>query len=172
MNCAMISLPLPLSPVMNTDASVAATRRASEIASRKRGAFPRRDNSSGLPAGAPPFACCARFARDHDGVCRPAHQNLELGTGERFGEIVPRTGAQRLDARLDARLAGDDDGDRVGVGRERRAEQLHPRDLAHVQIDQDDVERPAPQQLLGFLAPPAYRGVVAIDGQRAGAALA
>src|SRR5438876_6886076 len=30
-------LPLPLSPVMNTDASVAATRRASEIASRKRG---------------------------------------------------------------------------------------------------------------------------------------
>src|SRR5437016_2832643 len=38
MNCAIISLPLPLSPVMKTDASVGATFRASSIARRKAGA--------------------------------------------------------------------------------------------------------------------------------------
>ena len=41
MNWAIISLPLPLSPVMNTDASVGATLRANSIARRNDGAVPR-----------------------------------------------------------------------------------------------------------------------------------
>ena len=35
MNCAIISLPLPLSPVMKTDASVVATRRAQQLHARR-----------------------------------------------------------------------------------------------------------------------------------------
>src|SRR6266702_335620 len=52
MNCAIISLPLPLSPVMKTDASVVATRRARAIASRKVGAEPM-PTASSAPTVAP-----------------------------------------------------------------------------------------------------------------------
>ena len=40
MNCAICSFPAPLSPVMKTEASVDATRRASSIARRNAGAEP------------------------------------------------------------------------------------------------------------------------------------
>jgi hypothetical protein len=40
MNWAMTSLPVPLSPLMNTDASVAATFRASSTALRNSGEIP------------------------------------------------------------------------------------------------------------------------------------
>src|SRR2546427_170693 len=143
MNCATSSLPAPLSPVMNTDASVAATLRASSIAWRNSG-----------------------------GVRGAADQDLQLRAGERLGEIVPRARTQHLEARFDARLAGDDDGDRIPVGGEGGLEQLYPRYLRHVEIDEDDVER-APLQGLEGLAPAARSGdVVSLGAEYAGATLA
>ena len=41
MNCAISSFPVPLSPVMKTDASVGATLRASSMACRNAGELPR-----------------------------------------------------------------------------------------------------------------------------------
>ena len=62
MNCAMSSLPAPLSPVMNTDALVGATLRACSTAARNEGAVPSSNILSllapGLAAGS-----CARVSR-------------------------------------------------------------------------------------------------------------
>ena len=51
-------------------------------------------------------------------------------------------------------------------------EQLHARDLGHVEIEQHHVEPRAPEDLQGFLAPPAQRDVVAGEFEHAAAAFA
>jgi len=58
MNCAINSLPEPLAPVMNTEASVGATRRARSIARRKIGATPSTCTRSLLPCSFTKSACC------------------------------------------------------------------------------------------------------------------
>src|SRR5207247_3710749 len=47
------------------------------------------------------------FARHGDGVGRATYQDLQVRRRERLGEIIPRAGAQRFEARIDARVAGD-----------------------------------------------------------------
>ena len=60
MNWAMSSLPDPLSPVMNAEASVGATRRASAMTSRNTGAAPSTGSASLARSG----KGCAPSARD------------------------------------------------------------------------------------------------------------
>src|SRR5690606_21132824 len=91
---------------------------------------------------------------------------------ERLRQVLPRPELERLDARLDARIARHDDGDGVRLRRQSRLEQLEPRDLRHVEVDQDDVERLAPQELQRLFAPRRRRDVVALGLQDGGAALA
>ena len=91
---------------------------------------------------------------------------------ERLREVVPGAGAQRLDAAGDARIAGHHDDDRVLVGLQRRPQDLQPRDLRHVQVDQDDVELPALDRLERLFAATDERHVVSIHLEHAGAALA
>ena len=105
-SCAIISLPLPLSPVMKTEASVGATRRATSTAFRNAGADA---EQRGVLGWSRRLAARRRLARDQDRVRRPADQDLEVRSGERLGEIVPGAGPQHLDVRGDARLPGHDD---------------------------------------------------------------
>src|SRR5437879_125350 len=124
----------------------------------------------------PPFATSSRpglsrTARHRDGVRGAPDQDLELAACERLGEIVPRAGAQRFDRGLHRRLPGDDDDDRLGVGRKRGGEQLHPGHLAHVEIHQDHVEGTALERLERLLAAPDRLDPIAFHLERAGAAL-
>ena len=169
----MTSLPVPLSPLMNTEASVAATLRASSTALRKSG---RDADQRDLVAVAVLLqqldAEVLGLARHHDGVRGAADQHLEVGGGERLRQVVPGAGAQRLDAAGDARIAGHHDDDGVLVRAQRGLEDLEPRDLGHVQVDEDDVELAPLDRLERLLAPPDERDVVAVHLQHAGAALA
>ena len=114
----------------------------------------------------------ARFPRDRDGVRSASDEDLQLAARERLWQKVPRAGPQHLQTRFHGRLAGDDDRDRVRVGGERGGEQLAAAHRRHVEIEQDDVEGTAPQQLEGFLTTAGDRDVVAFDAQHARAALA
>ena len=69
MKCAISSLPEPLAPVMNTDASVAATLRARAIASRNAGALPSTVMRSLLPCSASACSRTARVSRATMTVC-------------------------------------------------------------------------------------------------------
>ncbi|PYP16389.1 MAG: hypothetical protein DMD52_07750 [Gemmatimonadetes bacterium] len=69
MNCAIISLPLPLSPVMKTEASVGATLRASSIARRNAGAVPSRVILSLCACRRSNSSCCSRVSRATASVC-------------------------------------------------------------------------------------------------------
>src|SRR5207248_2762954 len=148
MNCAIISLPLPLSPVMNTDASVGATLRASSI------------------------ALLARFARDQQRVHRSPDQHLQVRGGKRLGEVVECSLTQRFDARLDAGVTRHHDDHRVVIGPQGGAQQGESIDLRHVQVYEHEVECAALQQVEGFLPAAANGHVVAFVAQHRRAALA
>ena len=147
-----------------------AARQRHDVAEHRRGPEHRERVAGAVGEGLRPER--ARLAPHHDRVHRSTDENLELGRGERLGEVIPRARAQRLEARLDARLPGHDDDDRLAPRRQRRAQQLHPRDLAHEEIHEDDVELATLQQLARLLAAPAHRNGVALDAEHAGATLA
>ena len=90
---------------------------------------------------------------------------------ERLGQIVPRSGSQRLDTRVDAGIAGDHDDDRVRVRVEAAAQQPHARDLRHAQIQEHDVEAVPLEGVAGFVAAAAHAHLKAFELQHAGAAL-
>ncbi len=64
-----------------------------------------------------------RFTTHHEGVRRAPDQHLQVSTGEGLGEIVPGALPQRLDARVDARIAGHHDEESGGVRADRRPQQ-------------------------------------------------
>ena len=104
MNWAMTSLPVPLSPLMNTEASVAATFRASSTALRNSGRDPDQGDLVAVAVLLHQLdAEILGFARHHHRVRGAADQHLEVGGGERLGQVVPGAGPQRLDAAGDAR---------------------------------------------------------------------
>ena len=172
MNWAMTSLPVPLSPLMNTDASVAATLRARSTALRNSGRYA---DQGDLVAVAVLLHQLhpevLRLARHHHRVGGPADEHLQMGGRERLGEIVPGAGTERLDAAGDARIAGHDHDDRIAIMLQRGPQDIHSRRLRHVQVDQDDVELPAPDRLERLLAPADQRHVVPVHLEDAGAAL-
>ena len=168
----MTSLPVPLSPLMNTEASVAATLRARSTALRKSG----RDADQGDLVAVPDLLHqlhpeILRFARHHHRVGRAPDQHLQMGGRERLGQVVPGAGPERLDAAGDAGVSRHDHDDRVLVGLQRGLQDLEPGDLGHVQVDEDDIELAAPDRLQRLLAPADQRHIVAIHLQHAGAAL-
>ena len=112
------------------------------------------------------------LARHHHRVGGSADQDLEMGRRKGLGQVVPRAGAERLDAARDAGIAGHDDDNGVLVGAERGLQDLETRDLRHVEIDEDDVELAPADHLEGFLAAADQRDVVAVHLKNAGAALA
>src|SRR3972149_1304498 len=105
MNCAISSLPAPLSPVMNTDASVRATLRAKSIARWNAGALPNTATLSPPPFSAlpPPWGAGARLRGHGGGVSGAADEDLHLRACERLGEVVPGPGPERSQAGLHAR---------------------------------------------------------------------
>ena len=125
-------------------------------------------------AGVPlqPFALGLGLARDEHRMRRAAHEDLELRGRKRLRQILPGAETQRLEARVDARLAGHDDRERRGVRGERGGEQFAARHLAHVPVDQHDVERASGEQILRLAPLAADRHIVAVVSEHAGAALA
>src|SRR5882762_10496248 len=171
MNCAINSLPEPLAPVMNTDASVGATRRARSIAWRNIGETPRTWTRSLLPCSRELRLLLLGFDRDAHGVDRPPDENLEMRRREWLGEIVPGAQPQRFDARCDARVSRHHDDDRLGARLHRDAQQLVSGNVAHVEVEQHDVEAAMPQQLQGLLSTTSDADAVAVDLQQVGATL-
>jgi len=106
----------------------------------------------------------------HDRVGSAADQDLEVGRAEGLGEIIPGSGAQRLDAGSDARVAGHHDDDGVLILLERGAQDLEAGHLRHVEIDEHDIELAALEELAGFFAPSGQRNGEAIHLKHAGAA--
>ncbi len=113
-----------------------------------------------------------RFPRDHHGVGGATDQDLEVGGGERLGEVVPGAGAERLDAAGDAGVAGHDDHDGVAMVLEGGAEQVDAAHLRHVEVHQHDVELAALDRLERFLAAADDGQVEAVHLEHAGAGLA
>jgi len=94
----------------------------------------------------------ARLACEQHRVRGATEQDLQMGGREGLRQIIPGSRTQRLDARGDARVAGHHHNDGFTIGRQRRAEQLHARHDAHVEIDEHDVEAPPPKQLQRLVA--------------------
>ena len=164
------SLPVPLSPTIMTDASVDATLRARSTARRNDGDAPSSVILSLLPLRS------SRLSRAESSSRRATHrvrgtaeQHLEMRAGERLRDIVPRTDAQRLDARGNARVAGHHHDDGVRAHFERRLENLDAGHRRHAQIDKHDVERRTTNHLDGFVSATRHRDAVAFDLQEAGA---
>ena len=112
-----------------------------------------------------------RLPRHEHGVRRSPEQDLEVRAGEWLGHIVPRASAQRLETRFHARVAGNHDDNRVGICLETGAQQAHPWDLCHIEIEEHDVELGALEQVAGFVAAPAQRDLVSLVPQHRRAAL-
>ena len=92
-------------------------------------------------------SCRARFAQ------RPLHQQAEVLRVGRLGEEVVGAHPHRLDRVLDAAVPGrDDDGDRDLFGLD-RLDQLHPADLRHPQVGDDQAVRLLAQAAPGPAAP-------------------
>ena len=66
------------------------------------------------------------FAGHHDGMRGAADEDLQVCGRKRLGQVIPGADAQRLEARVDARIPGDHDRDRIGTGRETAPQQVHP----------------------------------------------
>jgi len=77
---------------------------------------------------------------DQYGVGCSSHRDEQMLRRERLGHVIPATLAQRLDARLDAGVAGHHDDDRVRVRGQGRTQQGKTVDLGHVQVHERDVE--------------------------------
>jgi len=111
------------------------------------------------------------FARHGDGVGRAAHQDLQVRRRERLGEIIPRAGAQRFEARIDARVAGDHEDDGVRVRLQAGAQQAQAGDLGHIEVEEHDVEPVALQRLARLVATATQADLIPLVLQDAGAAL-
>jgi hypothetical protein len=114
----------------------------------------------------------ARLARHQQGVHRAADQDLQVRSGEGLRKVVERALPQCLHARLDARVPGHHDHDRVAIGPERRAQQRQPVDLGHVEIHQHHVKGTPLQQLQRILTAAADSNVVPFVPQYGRAAFA
>ncbi len=113
-----------------------------------------------------------RAARRLHGVGRPSHQHLQLRSGEGLGQIVPGPGAERFEARVDARSARDHDRDQIGICLEAGPQKLHSGHFCHVEIEQGHVETPAAQDVERLLSAGYDGDVVAVQVEDARAALA
>ena len=107
-----------------------------------------------------------RLAPHVDRMRGPAHQHLQLAPSERLWQVIPRAGAQRLKRGFDRWFAGNHDDDRVRIRVARRAQQLHARRPAHVQVDQDDIERATLQSLERFFPAATYVDLVPFEPER------
>src|SRR5438445_804352 len=92
------------------------------------------------------------FARHGDGVGRATYQDLQVRRRERLGEIIPRAGAQRVETRIDAGVAGDHEDDGVRVRLQAGAQQAQAGDLGHIEVEEHDVELVALQRLARLVA--------------------
>ena len=93
----------------------------------------------------------------------PADEHLQLRGGERFWKVVPRPSAQGFEAARDTRIAGHDDDQRVLVGGERGAEDVHSRDRRHVQVEEDHIETLSTENVQRFVAPSRYGDGIAVQ---------
>src|SRR5437867_1996747 len=96
----------------------------------------------------------ARLARHEQGVHRPADEDLEMGGREGLREVVPCPLAQRIHARVDARVARHHDADGVAVRGEGGTEQGQAVDLRHVEVHEQDIEGAALDEVERFLTAP------------------
>src|SRR5213078_921462 len=103
------------------------------------------------------------------GMDRAADENLEMRRREWLGEIVPSAQPQRLDARCDARISRHHDDDRLGAGLHCDAQQLVSGYVAHVEVEQDDVEAAMAQELQCLVSTTRDADVVAVELQQVGA---
>ena len=104
-----------------------------------------------------------------DGVDRPADENLEMRRREWLGEIVPGAQPQRFDARRDTRVSRHHDDDRLGAGLHRNAQQLVSGYVAHVEVEQHDVEAAMAQELECLVSTTRDADVIAVELQQVGA---
>ena len=79
---------------------------------------------------------------------RLRHEGGDILQVERLGHIVIRAGADRLDRRGDRPKTGHDDRNQVRLNLTKTADHLDPGDLRKHEIDQKEIKRPCPQELL------------------------
>ncbi len=161
---ATSSLPVPLSPVISTEASVGATRPISSRILRNRGSAPirarksqRRSSSSRL-AGAP---LPSPLPRERQGGL---HRLQELGVRPRLGDEVRRASLHPLDRQADRSPGGDQDHRHPRPQPPDRGQQLQPLlprgGAGEVHVLEHEVELLLAQQRKGLLLRPGRpRGV-------------
>ena len=136
---ATSSLPVPLSPVISTVASVSATRSMRSYTFCIGAA--RADHlDRGRDLGRPTWRSrltSSRSARCCDGAREREPQRLDL---ERLGDEVVGAGADRADRRLEAAERGDHDDRHVGPIGDDALAQLEAVHALHVEVGDDDVE--------------------------------
>src|SRR5215204_2952084 len=94
-----------------------------------------------------------------------------MGGRERFRQVVPGARPEGLNAAGDAWISRHDHDDGVLIRLQRRLEDLEPRHLGHIQIDQDDVELSPADSFQSLLTPADQRHIVPIHLKDAGTAL-
>ena len=107
-----------------------------------------------------------------DRVGGASDEHLEMRAREGLGQIIPGTHAQGFDARVHAGVARHHHDDRLGARCQHRLQDLHAGHGSHVEIHEHNVVLRAPHHLDGFVAATAYRDVIAIHLQHAGASIA
>src|SRR5258705_6140772 len=90
---------------------------------------------------------------------------------KRGRQVVPCAGAERFETRFHARIAGNHDDDRVRIRLETGAQQAHPRHVRHVEIEEDDVELGALEEIAGFVPAGAHRHLISLVAQHGRATL-
>ena len=112
------------------------------------------------------------LALQHHRMRGAAEHEMEVRSGKRLGQVVPRPRAQRFDVRCHAGVSRHHDDERLGVRLESGLEDLDAGHGRHVQIEHDDVEARPLHHLDGFVAATAARHGVAFDLQHARASFA
>src|SRR6476620_1260443 len=112
-----------------------------------------------------------RFPGHHHRVGRSADEDLQVGGRKWLWQIIPGSSAKGFYAAGHAGIAGHHDDDGVLVSLEGGLQNFQPRDLRHVEVDQHDVELPAPHGLQRLFASPDQRDIVAIHLEDTGATL-
>jgi hypothetical protein len=104
-------------------------------------------------------------------VRRPSHEHLDVRGAERLRQVVPRSGAQRVEARRHRRVAGHHHDERPRIASVDGAQHVHAAHRRHVQVDQRDVEMLAPCRLDGILATGERHDLVPVHAEDVGASL-
>ena len=112
-----------------------------------------------------------RFPGDQDGVGGAADQNLKLGGGEGLREVIPCSGPEHLETRLNRRVARHHDRNGVAVLLQARFEELRTRDTGHVLVDEYDVVCASLEEVERLVAFAAHLHVVPFGFQECAAAL-